>query len=344
MKSNFTIKDIARELNLSTSTVSRAINDHHSISQETKERVQALVEKLDFRINSLARNLRSQKSNIIGLIVPKISMYYQAAVITTIQQKLQEYGYPLMIFQTNESPALEKELVDVLYTSRVGGLIISATLYTDDFSPFDVFTQGGIPLVFYDRVPLHYPVHNIKSDEYQGGYQATRHLLEQGCRRIAIISGILSCKIYQDRYWGYQAALAQYGLPLDPGLVFQHELTEEHARQDFEVLFGRGQDPDGVFACNDTTAITLVKAAKKNRIPVPEKLKVVGYSNDPRTTIIEPAITSVDQFPQEVGEQAATLMVNLIRQKIKPGKSFVSMTTPVRLIERASSAATLPAE
>jgi DNA-binding LacI/PurR family transcriptional regulator len=258
MKSNFTIKDIARELNLSTSTVSRAINDHHSISQETKERVQALVEKLDFRINSLARNLRSQKSNIIGLIVPKISMYYQAAVITTIQQKLQEYGYPLMIFQTNESPALEKELVDVLYTSRVGGLIISATLYTDDFSPFDVFTQGGIPLVFYDRVPL--------------------------------------------------------------------------------------QDPDGVFACNDTTAITLVKAAKKNRIPVPEKLKVVGYSNDPRTTIIEPAITSVDQFPQEVGEQAATLMVNLIRQKIKPGKSFVSMTTPVRLIERASSAATLPAE
>jgi LacI family transcriptional regulator len=337
MKSNYTIKDIARDLNLSTSTVSRAINDHHSISKETKERVQALVEKLDFRINSLARNLRSQKSNIIGLIVPKISMYYQAAVITTIQHKLQEFGYPLMIFQTNESPTLEKELVDVLYTSRVGGLIISATLYTDDFSPFDVFTQSNIPVVFYDRVPRNYPVHKIKSDEYQGGYQATRHLLEQGCRRIAIISGNLSCKIYQDRFWGYQAALAQYGLPLNQELVFQHELTEENALADFAVLFGQVSPPDGIFAGNDTTAIAVVDAAKKNQIPIPAKLKVVGYSNDPRTRIIEPAITSVEQFPQEVGEQAATLLVNLIRQKIKPGKSFVSMTTPIELIKRASS-------
>jgi LacI family transcriptional regulator len=338
MKSNYTIKDIARELNLSTSTVSRAINDHHSISQETKERVKALVAKLDFRINSLARNLRSQKSNIIGLIVPKISMYYQAAVITTIQHKLQEYGYPLMIFQTNESPELEKELVEVLYNSRVGGLIISATLYTEDFSPFDVFAQGDIPLVFYDRVPRNYPVHKIKSDEYQGGLQATRHLLEQGCRRIAIISGNLSCKIYQDRFWGYQAALEQYGLGVDQQLVFQHELTEENALQDFEVLFARDSPPDGIFACNDTTAIALVDAAKKRQIPVPGKLKVVGYSNDPRTRIIEPAITSVEQFPLEVGEQAATLMVNLIRQKIKPGKSFVTLTTPIELVKRTSSA------
>lgn len=338
MKSNYTIKDIARELNLSTSTVSRAINDHHSISQETKERVEALVAKVDFKINSLARNLRSQKSNSIGLVVPRISMYYQAAVITAIQQKLQEYGYPLMIFQTNESPELEKELVDVLYTSRVGGLIISATLYTEDFSPFDVFAQNGIPLVFYDRVPGNYPAHKIKSDEYQGGLQATRHLLEQGCRRIAIISGNLGCKIYRDRFWGYQAALEQYGLGVNQHLVFQHELTEENARQDFQVLFARDSPPDGIFACNDTTAIALVDAAKKRQIPIPGKLKVVGYSNDPRTQIIEPAITSVEQYPQEVGEQAATLMVNLIRQQIRPGKSFVTLTTPIELIKRASSA------
>lgn len=338
MKSNYTIKDIARELNLSTSTVSRAINDHHSISQETKERVKALVAKVDFKINSLARNLRSQKSNSIGLVVPRISMYYQAAVITAIQQKLQEYGYPLMIFQTNESPELEKELVDVLYTSRVGGLIISATLYTEDFSPFDVFAQNGIPLVFYDRVPGNYPAHKIKSDEYQGGLQATRHLLEQGCRRIAIISGNLGCKIYRDRFWGYQAALEQYGLGVNQHLVFQHELTEENARQDFQVLFARDSPPDGIFACNDTTAIVLVDAAKKRQIPIPGKLKVVGYSNDPRTQIIEPAITSVEQYPQEVGEQAATLMVNLIRQQIRPGKSFVTLTTPIELIKRASSA------
>lgn len=337
MKSTYTIKDIARELNLSTSTVSRAINDHHSISKETKERVNALVAKLDFRINTLARNLRSQKSHIIGLIVPKISMYYQAAVITAIQHKLQAFGYPLMIFQTNESPELEKELVDVLYTSRVGGLIISATLYTDDFAAFDVFAKGGIPLVFYDRVPKNYPVHKIKSDEYQGGFQATLHLLEQGCRRIAIISGNLSCKIYQDRYWGYQAALEQYGLPVDQRLVYAHELTEENALQDFASMFALESPPDGIFACNDTTAIAVVAAAKKNQIPIPARLKVIGYSNDPRTEIIEPAITSVEQFPQEVGEQAATLMVNLISQKIKPGKSFVSMTTPIQLIKRTSS-------
>jgi LacI family transcriptional regulator len=337
MKPHYTIKDIARELNLSTSTVSRAINDQHSISPETKARVQALVAKVDFRINSLARNLRGRRSNIIGLIVPKISMYYQATVITAIQQKLQEYGYPLMIFQTNESPALERNLVDVLYTSRVSGLIISASLYTEDFSFFDHLAQADIPLVCYDRVPGNYPVHKIKSDEYQGGLLATRHLLEQGCRRIAIISGLLGCKIYQDRFWGYQAALAQYGLAVNQQLVFQHELTEELALRDFETLFSGDSPPDGIFACNDTSAIAVVEAAKKRQIAIPGQLKVVGYSNDPRTRIIEPAITTVEQFPQEVGEQAATLLVNLIRQKIRPGKSFVSMTTPIALIKRASS-------
>lgn len=337
--SQHTIKDIAAALGLSASTVSRALSDHPHISQETKKRVKEAVEKLDYRRNALAANLRTSKSNIIGLIVPRISMFFLSSVITAIQNKLQEYGYNLMVCQSNDSLVLEKELVNAMYASRVDGLVVSATLSTVDFSHFDMFSKRNIPLVFFDRIPRNYTAHKIQGDDYQGGYQATLHLLEQGCRRIGLICGPLSSNLYRDRYAGYQDALKKYEVAEEEQLVFFHELNRESALNDCKSLFAKEPYPDAVFACNDTSAIAVVEYAKENKIAIPGALKVIGYSNDPRTQIIDPAITSVEQFPSEVGTQAAKLVMDLIQQNLTPGRNFISLTTPVDLVKRASSGA-----
>jgi LacI family transcriptional regulator len=334
----YTIKDIAKEMGVSVSTVSRALSDHPHISEETKGKVRELVERYDYRHNALAASLRNSRSNTIGLILPRLSQYFPSTVATAIQNKLHEYGYNLMICQSNDSPTLEKELVNVLYASRVEGLMVSATLYTTDYAHFDIFAKSNIPLVFYDRVPLNYMAHSVQGDDYSGGYLATEHLLQQGCRRIAHISGPLTCSIYQNRYNGFLDALRKFDAPLDEALVFFHELTKENALKTCEVIFSGSSLPDAIFACNDTTAIAVLEYARKHHIRIPEDVKLTGYSNDPRTEIAQPAITSVEQFPYGVGGQAATLMMNLIQKRINQD-SNVSLTTPVELVKRASSQA-----
>lgn len=335
----YTIKDIAAEMGVSVSTVSRALNNHPHISEDTKVRVRELVEKHNYRHNALAASLRNSRSNTIGLILPRLSQYFPSTVATAIQNKLHEYGYNLMICQSNDSPAMEKELVNVLYASRVEGLIVSSAMHTADFSHFDVFSKSRIPLVFYDRVPTDYDAHKVKGDDYSGGYQTTLHLLQQGCRRISHIGGPLTCSIYQNRYKGYLDALKEYDVPIDEEIVFFHELTKENALKTCDTIFSHASLPDAIFACNDTTAIAVMEYARKHQVHIPEELKLTGYSNDPRSEIITPSITSVEQFPYEVGDQAATLMMDLLQHKIKEDSNYVSITTPVKLITRASSEA-----
>lgn len=335
----YTIKDIAAEMGVSVSTVSRALNNHPHISEETKVRVRELVEKHDYRHNALASSLRNSRSNTIGLILPRLSQYFPSTVATAIQNKLHAYGYNLMICQSNDLPAVEKELVNVLYASRVEGLIVSSAMHTADFSHFDIFSKSRIPLVFYDRVPTNYDAHKVEGDDYSGGYQTTLHLLQQGSRKIAHIGGPQTCSIYQNRYKGYLDALKAYDVLVDEELVFFHELTKENAQKTCEVIFSKATLPDAIFACNDTTAIAVLEYAKRRHVRIPQDLKLTGYSNDPRSEIITPSITSVEQFPYEVGGQAASLMMELLQGRMEEGSNYVSITTPVELIKRASSEA-----
>lgn len=333
-----TIKDIAQEVGMSFSTVSRALSDHHHISEDTKVKVREAAQRLGYKYNALAAALRNSKSNTIGLIVPRISMFFQSAVITAIQNKLHQYGYHVIICQSNESPDLEVELVNLLNASRVEGIIVSCSIKTEDFSHFGDTIKGNIPVVFYDRVPHNYPAHKIKGDEYQGAFLATTHLIEQGCKRVAHIGGPLLCNQYQERYDGYRDALKKCDLSFDNDLVFFHELNRENALQTCELLFNNKESrPDAIFASNDTTALSVIEFAKAHNITIPDQLKIVGYSNDNRTTISHPTITSVEQFPHEMGEQAANLMMDLLENRVNPGRSFISLTMPVELIKRASS-------
>lgn len=331
-----TIKDIALEVGMSVSSVSRALSDHPHISEETKLKVKNAAEKLGYRYNALAAALRSSRSKTIGLIVPRISMSFQAAVITAIQNKLHTDGYNLMIFQSNESPELEKTLVKLLMATQVEGLIVSTTLYTKDYSVFDKSAVGGVPVVFYDRVPIDKACHKIVGDEFSGGYQVTKHLVEQGCKRIAHISGPLSCSIYLQRLNGYKDALNEFQIPYDENLVFFHELNKENTLQSCETLFKNEQVPDAIFACNDTAALAVLEFARVNGISVPKDLKVSGYANDSRTEISRPEITSVEQFPHLMGEGVAKLIMDLIHNQDNQ-RSFLSLTTPVELIKRTST-------
>ena len=336
-QSENTIKDIAQKLGLSPSTVSRGLKDHPHINEKTKKKIKDTAAKLGYKHNAIAASLRNNKSNTIGLIVPKISMFYQSAVITAIQNKLHEFKYNLMVCQSNESVEMERELVNALYASRVEGLIVSATLNTIDFSHFDVFSKSNSPLVFFDRIPIDYPANKIEGDEFNGGYMATMHLLELGCRRIVHIGGSLNCNLYRGRFEGYKSALKKYGLSVDKDLIYFHDLTAENALQTGRKLFTRKSLPDAVFACNDTTAVAIIQYAKTIGMDIPMKLKVIGYSNGPLSQIIDPPLTSIEQYTNRVGAEAAMMMLELINNKTQRVKSFRKVTIPVDLVKREST-------
>jgi DNA-binding LacI/PurR family transcriptional regulator len=332
-----TILDIAEALKLSPATISRALNNHPYVKEKTKDKVLAMAAELGYRRNLMASSLRSNKTNTIGLIVPRISMFFHAEAITAIQNHLHEHGYNLIICQSNDSVAMEKQLAGILYSSRVDAVIAASTLYTTDFNHFDQLLENGTPVIFYDRVPMsNTKATVIKGDDSRGGYLATSHLIETGCKRIAHISGPLTCNLYRDRSSGFFKAMQQYNIPVNEDWIFYQELTYENARQAMRKIFESSEVPDAIFTDNDTSAIAALEFAKEVGISVPDELKIVGYSNDPRTSIMTPSITSIEQFPGLVGKRIVEVLMDLLKDNTSDVKTQ-SIITPVQLIRRMST-------
>ena len=333
------IQDIAEALHLSPATISRVLNKHPHVHEATRTKVMALVEQIGYRRNVMASGLRTNKTHTIGLIVPRISMFVHAEIITTIQNGLHGHGYNLIICQSNDSVEMEKELAETLYASRVDAVIVACTLYTSDFSHFDVLMQNDIPVIFYDPVPVKpYPGCIIKGDDFRGAYLGTSHLIELGCKRIAYISGPLVCSIYIDRYSGFKKAMAQHNIPVDKDMVFYQELNADNARKAMHILFAKKPYPEAIFAANDVTALAALGFAKEIGIQVPKELKIVGYSNDPRSAIVSPSITTIEQFPTQIGK----IIVQELLGILKNGAGGVAIDpspiiTPVELIRRMST-------
>lgn len=338
-KPESTIVDIAKELGISPATVSRALNDHPKISKRTKARVNEKALELGYRRNQLASSLRNSRTFTVGMIVPRISMFFHAEVISGVQNLLHERGYHLIICQSNDSSELEQELAATLYASRVDGVLVASTLYTTDYSHFDIFVEKGIPLVFYDRVPLNpYPAQLVEGDEYRGGYLAGEHLAQIGCKRIAAIFGTLSCSLYRGRLEGFKDALQAHGLDLDEKKLYFHELTRAKALNTLEELFSSAPFPDGLFTANDTSALAALEFARERGIRIPEDLKLIGYSNDPRAASVTPSITTINQFPGEVANQVVSALSTLLENRTKRITEIPSpLVTPVELIRRQST-------
>lgn len=308
-----TINDIAMKLGVSAATVSRALNDHDDISENTKKRVRKMAKELGYHRNQIASGLRQRKSNTIGVIVPQLMALFHSTIITVIQNKLHDHGYNVLLCQSNDSFELEKEMAETLFSYRVDGIIAAITLFTEEYDHFRSFIDLDIPVLFYDRVPVKdFPAHFVVSDDFRGGYLAGHHLAEVGVRRPAFICGPLSCNLYLDRDAGLRHALRQAGIFPDENFVFYQELTHENAWEVCRKIFNSENRPDGIFTANDTSALAVLQYAKENGISSPDELKIIGYSNDPRSAIVEPAITTVDQNIPMMAEAIVTRMLALM--------------------------------
>jgi DNA-binding LacI/PurR family transcriptional regulator len=306
-----TILDLAAALKLSPATVSRALNNTSYVKTETRQRVMEMAVKIGYRKNTMAAGLRNNRTNTIGLILPKISMYFHAAVVTVIQNLLHAQGYNLIIGQSNDDPEMEKELAETLFSSRVDALIVSCTLQTENFSHFDIFAAHKIPILFYDRVP------------------------PDGCKNIGLISGPLTSNLYQERAAGFIAALQFFDLPVHQELFFYQQLNPEQTLSAMQKMFTGKIRPDAVFVTSDRNAVAVVQYAKENGISIPDELRVIGYSNDPITAVISPSITTIDQFPSVFGDRLVQTLLEMLTDEDNTVYN-PPVITPVELVERES--------
>ena len=335
-KKEITIYDLAEELHLSASTVSRALQDHYSIGKKTKEAVRKLALQKDYRPNTLAASLRSNKTNTIGVIIPLINRPFISSLISGIEMAAKKAGYNVIISQSHDEYANEVANAAALYASRVTGLVVSLGMETQNYDHLRQFTQHNIPLVFFDRVTKELNTDLVVIDNALAGFDATNHLIEQGCKRIAHIAGAQHRNIYKERYEGYLEALRKHNMPVDPDLVLHtNYLSLEDGFKCAEKLFNLDNPPDGIFCANDTTAISVIQFAKKRGIKIPDDLAVIGFNNDPLSEIIDPPLSTIAHPAVDMGRLAAQQVLKQKEQSdIVRSETIVLKTT---LIVRESS-------
>ena len=331
-----TILDIARALNISKSTVSRALQGHTDIKEETRKAVVDMARQLDYQPNLLAKSLVKSKSNTIGIIVPEFVNSFFPTVIIGAQQIASEAGYNVLICQSQESVKTEIANTQVLLASRVDGVIISMTRETSNFDHFRVFERNGIPIVFFNRICEKINASRVMVNDYEGAYNAVEHLILNGYRRIGHISGPSNLRLSQNRLKGYLDALKAHGLPAHKKWVIHYDLTQENARSSAKKLLTQPSPPDAIFCVNDPAAIQTLLYAKRHGIKVPDELGIVGFSDDPISSIIEPQLTTVKQPVSEMGQIAMRILLEHIKKgmdRYSPGDTIL----PTSLIVRQSS-------
>lgn len=335
-KTSVTIHDIARELNISASTVSRALNNNPRISQATKDKIKALALKLGYQPNIIASNLRNQKTNTIGIVVPLINRHFFSTFISGVEDVAFEAGYNVIISQSNDLFEKEKQIVHSLFSNRVDGMIVSLSMQTQQFDHFQLFSKKNIPLVFFDRVAPQLDADKIIVDDFACGFKATQHLIDQGFKRIAHLAGPTALNTYKARMEGYRSALEKNNLPVNDELIIFNRLTRMDGQQAIKQLLALDTPPDAVFCGNDTSALSIIVYLKSIGIRVPEDFGIVGFSNEPFSEVVTPSISTIKQPAQEMGQKAAELLIFEIEHKENPRK-YQTITMPTELIVRESS-------
>lgn len=309
-KKEVTIYDIAQKLAVSSATVSRGLNDHPSISKPTRKRIQEAARELGYRHNSFASGLRRQRSNTIGVLVHRLNSNFVASVIAGIEKVTSEMGYDLLIAHSAESGTKEAANALNLFHKRVDGLIASLAFDTDNLDHFRVFEEKGIPLIFFDRVEENCDYTKVVIDNYKCGYQATSHLIEQGCQRIALITPNLKRNVYSQRFRGYRDALFDNSIPFAQERILVHDLGEQNGSEAALQILKMDPLPDGIFAANDFTAAACMKTLQDHGIRIPEDIAIIGFNNDAIGTLITPRLSTVDYPGFDLGEIAGRHLLN----------------------------------
>lgn len=310
--------DLAKELGVSMTTISRALSDHYSIGPATKQKVLKLAKKLNYQPNQMAAALRKGKSKLIGVIVPYIEGRFFPSVVHGIETAARKAGFSVIICQSNEDVAHERKNIETLLNAQVAGILVSLARNTRDFKHFEKVQKRGVPLVFFDRILEGDNVNAVVLNDREGAYQTTRHLLEQGCRRVAHFAGPQHLNIYQNRRQGYLDALRSFNLPPDEELIIYSDMTLEQGAEGMKKLLALPQPPDGVFGAGDSAILGALQLLKSRGIRVPKDIALAGFSNEGFTAITEPQLTSVDQRCEEMGQATVRLFLELVEAKGAP--------------------------
>lgn len=307
------LKDIARILGVSESTVSRALRDHPRISEATREKVKKLAVQLDYTPNQVARNLYNRHMNAIGVVVPKLSYYLYAQAISGMEEVAEQFGYNIIICQTDESLAREQAIVQELLSTRIAGFIISLSSATIDFEHFAKIKRRKVPLVFFNRECEDIHTDRVIIDNFGVAKQAVEHLLERGCQRVAYFGGPAEVQISNRRLEGYQAALQAAGHPIVPAHIIHTPFNPASAYAAADRLLTASPAPDAILAFSDQFAYTLYQRARELGLQIPRDLSLIGFNDEPAASLLLPALSSIAQPAYEMGKSAAEILFQQIQ-------------------------------
>ncbi|MCG2460254.1 LacI family transcriptional regulator [Flavobacteriaceae bacterium F89] len=332
-----TIHEIARSLNIDSSTVSRALNDSPLVKKATKDLILKKAREMGYKRNLLASNLRRNKSNTIGVIVPRISRHFFSSTIAGIEEAAYKDGFNVIICQSLEQLNREQRIVENLLQNRVDGILISVSMETLKGSHLEQCAVTDTPLVFFDRHIKDLPYSGqVLIDDFHGGFVATEHLILKGCKKIAHFTGPKNLEIYKNRLAGYRSAMEEHDLENNGNLILPSSLMESDGFKLVAKLLDTVGDVDGIFCANDLVAIGAMKGLKALGKTIPDDIAIVGFSNEPISEIIEPSLTTIDQNGESIGRLACEMLLRQITRTDKMIRNKTVVLTP-KLIERESS-------
>lgn len=335
-KASVTIKEIARQLDVSKSTVSRALRDSPEISEETKQRVLDLAEALKYSPNPIALSLLKNRSQTIAVLVPDIANRFYSSTIGGVEDIAYSRGYHTMIYQSHES--FERELAATKHIAqrRIDGLVVAISSQSVGYDHFVELQEEGIPVVFFDRVSDAMQTHKVRVDDYKGAFEATEHLIQRGCRRIAHVAGPRNVSITTNRLEGYKAALNKYDIRFQEEWVLHSEITQEGGTERTYQLMALRERPDAIFAASDRITMGVHWALRQLGYKMPDDVAVVGFCDLAMASLVEPPVTAVTQPSFEMGQQATSLLLDLIESKSTPA-AFETRVLQSNLVIQKSS-------
>lgn len=336
MSLKVTLADIARKLNTTAATVSRALNGDPSISEKMKQKIRDTARRMHYKPNKIASSLRRGHSGIIGVIIPSAEINFFGSVVHGIETLANTNGYNVLIYQSNESQETEIKGIETFLSARVDGILVSIAKETTNYSHFTAAKESGIPIIFFDRSKDKLGIHSVVIDDFKGAYLATSHLIAQGYKRIAHISGPQHLAIFKNRLKGYKKALKDAGIPIHEEYIIKGNVSVESGRSATVQLLQLKKKPDAVFAVEDFTALGVIKELKEHLIRIPEDFGVIGFANESFGEYITPALSTMDQQTVEMGKHSFELLMKLMNNEISGHKEHKIVLEPLPVLRESS--------
>ncbi|QMW06467.1 LacI family DNA-binding transcriptional regulator [Spirosoma foliorum] len=336
MKDTVTIKGIARQLAISPSTVSRALQDNPRISQKTREAVQKLATRLKYCPNTTARNLQRGKTGVFAVVLPEIRENFFSEVINGVEELVFANQYTVALYQSHDLFEREKQILAVLAANQVEGVLLSVAKESENFQHVQDLIDRGIPVVLFDRIPPKIETHQVGCAIEKGAYEATKWLAVQGFKRIALLNGPHPLVSSEERYRGYIKALLEDNLPIENALVKRVDLTTQDITEKMTQLLTSATPPDAVLAFNDYVALDAIKVCREYGLQINKDISFVSFSNLPLTAYLEnPPLASIEQYPYQIGRKAAEILLSVTNQDMDlHGKRFHQIMLQPELVVR----------